>query len=77
MILNCKYTTLWYHNYDYYVGIEVDLATPRLFSAINHEDLHLVVTHIKAKYPDYQLVTIGVSLGGIKLGKFFCQFGYR
>jgi predicted alpha/beta-fold hydrolase len=52
-----------------YQGIEVDLLTPRFYSASNYDDLELVVKHIKSNYPDYAIFAIGISYGGF-FGRF-------
>jgi abhydrolase domain-containing protein 1/3 len=56
-----------------YRGIEVDLLTPKTYSATNLEDLHLVVEHIKERMPKDKLFAIGISLGGIKLGCYLAK----
>ncbi len=42
----------------------VPLATARLYSATNTEDLEDVIEYITSLYPDTPVVAIGVSLGG-------------
>lgn len=56
-----------------YRGIEVELKTPRTYCASNYEDLHMVVHHIKQKYNNYKIFTVGISLGGIKLGGYLAK----
>ena len=43
-----------------YRGIEIDLLTPRFYSASNYDDLELVVKHVKTIYPDYSIFAIGI-----------------
>ena len=56
-----------------YRGIEVELKTARTYCATNYEDLHLVVNHVHDRYKDHQIMAIGVSLGGIKLGGYLAK----
>ena len=64
---NCKAVVMNYR------GIEVDLLTPKTYSATNLEDLHLVVETIKQRFPNDDIFAIGVSLGGIKLGGYLAK----
>jgi abhydrolase domain-containing protein 1/3 len=56
-----------------YRGIEVELATPRTYCATNFDDLHMVVNHIREKYPNHKIFAVGISLGGIKLGGYIAK----
>lgn len=56
-----------------YRGIETDLLTPRSYCATSLEDLHQVVEHIHARYPDHKIFGFGISLGGIKLGGYLAK----
>ncbi|XP_074656209.1 protein ABHD1-like isoform X2 [Tubulanus polymorphus] len=52
-----------------------DLLTPRLYCAIDTDDIGSVVKHIKAKYPQSRLLCTGVSLGGIILMHYLSEVG--
>ena len=56
-----------------YRGIEVELATPRSYSAASLGDVQLVIKHIREKYKDHKIMAIGVSLGGIMLGGYLAK----
>ncbi len=56
-----------------YRGISIDLATSRTSCATDHEDLDVVVQHIKKKYSDRKIVATAVSMGGVKLGCYLAS----
>jgi abhydrolase domain-containing protein 1/3 len=51
------------------------LKSPRTYCAANIEDIKLVITRIKEKYPDAPLVGVGVSLGGIIMINYLAREG--
>ena len=56
-----------------YRGIEVELATSRTYCATNFDDVDMVVKHVHKKYPEHKIMTVGVSLGGLKLGGYLAK----
>lgn len=56
-----------------YRGIEVELKTARTYCATNFDDLHMVIEHVRARYPTHRIFAVGVSLGGIKLGGYLAS----
>lgn len=60
-----------------YRGIEVELTTARTYCATNYDDLHLVIEHIHARYPEHRILAVGISLGGLKLGGYLASKQYR
>lgn len=53
------------------------LKTCRLYCASNCEDVEFTLNHIKSKYPNSKLIAVGISLGGIVLGRYLTQTGER
>lgn len=51
------------------------LKTCRLYCAANCEDAEFVLKHIKSSYPNSKLIAVGISLGGIVLGRYLTQSG--
>lgn len=60
-----------------YRGIEVELTTARTYCATNYDDLHMVIEHIHERYPTHQILAVGVSLGGLKLGGYLASKQYQ
>ena len=58
-----------------YRGIEVELKTTRLYCATNYDDLHMVVNHVRQKYPEHKILAVGVSLGGLLLAGYLAKQG--
>lgn len=53
------------------------LLTPRLYCAANDDDLRTALKHIRKSNPNSKLLAIGVSLGGILLGRYLISSGYK
>ena len=53
----------------------MELKSCRLYCASNCEDVEVVLNHIKSKNPNSKLIAIGISLGGIVLGRYLTQAG--
>lgn len=53
----------------------LQLKTPRVCCAADTEDLKYVISHIKKTRPNYPLVVVGISLGGLILTNFLCKMG--
>ncbi|CAG5133383.1 unnamed protein product [Candidula unifasciata] len=51
------------------------LKTPRTYCAANVDDLTLVVSHIREKYPQAPLIGVGISLGGMILFNYLARVG--
>lgn len=51
------------------------LKTPRLYNAINHDDLEECLKHIKKTHPNSRIVAVGISLGGIILCRYLADRG--
>ncbi|KAL5014610.1 hypothetical protein ScPMuIL_008880 [Solemya velum] len=51
------------------------LLTARTYCAANTEDLELVVSHLKQKYPGAPVIGVGVSLGGMILFNYLAKTG--
>jgi abhydrolase domain-containing protein 1/3 len=56
-----------------YRGIEVELKTPRSYSAASLDDVQLVIKHIRERYKNHKIMAVGVSLGGIILGGYLAK----
>jgi abhydrolase domain-containing protein 1/3 len=56
-----------------YRGNQVELRTPRTFCAVNYDDVHFVVSHIRKKYKDHKILAIGLSMGGLKLAGYLAK----
>lgn len=54
---------------------EMNLKTPRLYCASNCEDAEECFNHLKRNNPDSKLFAVGISLGGIVLGRYLTQKG--
>jgi predicted alpha/beta-fold hydrolase len=46
-----------------YRGIDLNLLTARMHCSTDHEDLALVVNHIKKLYPEHRIFAVGTSIG--------------
>jgi len=53
----------------------LQLKTPRLYCASNCEDAEFVLNHLKNNHPDSKLIAVGISLGGIVLGRYLALSG--
>lgn len=53
------------------------LKTSRLYCGANCEDAEFVLNHIKSSYPNSKLIAVGISLGGIVLGRYLSQAGEK
>lgn len=51
------------------------LTTPRVCCAADTEDLEYVIFQIKKTKPDFPLIVVGISLGGIILTNLLCKMG--
>ena len=51
------------------------LTTPRVCCAADTEDLEYVIFQIKKSKPDFPLIVVGISLGGIILTNLLCKMG--
>lgn len=51
------------------------LLTPRLYCAADDEDLRTALIHIRRKNPNVKFIAIGISLGGIILGRYLIKSG--
>lgn len=52
------------------------VQTPRLYSAVSHDDLAQVVAAVEARARG-PLLAVGVSLGGLILGNYLAAWGPR
>lgn len=53
----------------------VELKTPRLYCAANHEDLKDALVHIRGLYTNSMITATGVSMGGLILGNYLANAG--
>lgn len=60
-------------NYSYTILAQ----TPRLYSAVSHDDLAQVVEAVLQRAPAGPLLAVGVSLGGLILGNYLAEWGPR
>lgn len=51
------------------------LKTPRLYCAVNYDDIEASLRHIKLTHPHSRIVAVGISLGGIVLCRYLAERG--